>query len=499
MTGFVLAVDGGSQSTKVSVVDAAGRVHASARRPLRTYAFGPDGRAVHPDDDLWESLAATCREALTAWRAGGGDPATLVAVGLCGIRSCRALLDAGGRLVEPVLSWMDARIGRAVADLDPGVATLCSAGGYLAARLTGERRDSAASYDGLWPLDLTARDWSSDPTVVAASGIPRALLPDLVDPGGVLGHVTEDAAAATGLRAGLPVHATANDKAVEALGCGLDGDPHRSTVLSLGTYVAAMAAAPDAPEDARRWVNAAAVPGTYLHESGGVRRGMWTVTWWRRLLAEASARDGSHPGGGDEDDLRDWLERGAASVAPGSDGLVTLPDWLPPAGEPWRRGAMLGFGAEHGPHHVHRSILEGLALTMRTRVAALEDSLARDPRDVLVLSGGGARSALMRQVVADTLGRPVRPPAEPDAAGTGAAICAAVGAGLHPDFASAVAAMVRPGTLVEPDPDARRRYDALAPAYADLPDLTEAVFRRLAATSPPSTAASADSRGRLSS
>ncbi len=488
---YVLAVDGGSQSTKVSVVDLDGVVHAACRRPLRTYALGPGGRAVHPDDDLWESLAATCRDALAAFVASGGDPSQIAAVGLCGIRSCRALLDDDGRLVEPVLSWMDTRIGAPVADLDPRVATLCSAGGYLARRLTGERRDSAAAYDGLWPIDLATRDWSATSQAYAASGMRRALLPDLVDPGGLLGHVTDEAAAATGLPVGLGVHATGNDKAVEALGCGLGPDPEdRTVLLSLGTYVAAMTVgrpAPDAEsadeesaEEDRYWVNASAVPGVVLHESGGVRRGMWTTTWWRRLLAEAAVAAGADARDAEER-LLGWLETGAAEVAPGSDGLVALPDWLPPAGEPWRHGAMLGFGGEHGPHHVHRAVLEGLVLRMRGHVEAMEAALAATgagPRPLLV-SGGGSRSDLTMQIVADALGRPATRPAEPDAAGTGSAICAAVGSGLHAGWAEAVTAMVRRGDTFEPGPGAASAYDRLAAAYADLPDLTEAALRRL--------------------
>ena len=280
---LVVAIDGGSQSTKVSVIDAEGAVLASAATTLRPYLLGPEGRAVHPDDDLWDSLAIACREALGRFAAGGGDLGRIVAVGLCGIRFCRALLDAEGRLVEPVLSWMDARVSRPVADLDPRVALVASAGGYLGVRLTGERRDSAASYQGMWPLDPVTRQWSQDPDVVASTGLAEHLLPTLVDPGELLGTVTAAAAEATGLPVGLPVHATGNDKAVEALGCGLV-DPG-TTLLSLGTYIAAMTVAeehrPDAPGF---WLNGAAVPGRFLVESGGIRRGMWTVTWLRRLV-----------------------------------------------------------------------------------------------------------------------------------------------------------------------------------------------------------------------
>ena len=444
-----LAIDSGSQSTKVSVVDAAGAVLASAAAPLRSYALGPGGRAVHPDDDLWDALAAAAREALASYDGAAGD---VVAVGLCGIRFCRALLDADGLLTEPVLSWMDARVSAPVEPTD-GVATVTSAGGYLATRLTGERRDSVASHQGVLP--------------------PARLRPELVDPGELLGHVTPSASEATGIPAGLPVHATANDKAVEALGCGLV-EPG-TVLLSLGTYVTAMTVAdlPDSPGDRRTWLNDAAVPGRHLVESQGIRRGMWTVSWLRQLVSAAA------PDLVDPRAVEDWLEQGARDVPPGCGGLLTVPDWLAPGHAPHRRGVILGLDASHGPHHLHRSILEGIAMTMRGHVEAMEAALAVPPAR-LVVSGGGARSDLMTHVVADVFGRAVERPAVADAAGLGAAICAAVGHGSHPTFDAAVAAMTRPGDRFDPDPTAHAAYDELLPVHADVAPAADPVLRRLA-------------------
>ena len=210
MTPHFLAIDGGSQGAKVSIVDGAGRVQAAARVPLQPYELGPGGRAVHPGDDLWETVAQACRAALASF---AGQRHDIAAVGLCGIRSCRVLIGADGRLTEPALSWMDERVSQPVGELDPDVATVASAGGYLTIRLTGNRRDSAANYDGIWPIDIERRQWSSDPALLARLGVHAQLLPDLVDPGELLGHVTAGAAAEAGLPAGLPVFATANDKA----------------------------------------------------------------------------------------------------------------------------------------------------------------------------------------------------------------------------------------------------------------------------------------------
>lgn len=469
MTDCFLAIDGGSQSTKVSVIDETGVVRASAQVPLRPYDLGPAGRAVHPDDDLWDTLGVAVRRALGAF---AGDPRDIVAVGLCGIRFCRALMDAEGRLTEPVLSWMDARVSQPLAAPAPEVALVASAGGYLAVRLTGHRRDSAASYQGMWPIDPRTRGWSTDPAELARTGMPRHLLPELVDPGDLLGHVTAEAAESTGIPAGLPVYATANDKAVEALGSGLLQPG--VVLLSLGTYIASMTVGDLVPgEDDRYWINAAAVPGRYLYESGGIRRGMWTVSWLRQLVSAAA------PDLVDPLEVQAWLDEGAREVPPGCGGLMTLPDWLAPADAPQRRGAIVGLDGSHGPHHLHRSVVEGIVLTMREHTDRMEAALGLSP-DRLLVSGGGSRSDLMTQIVADVFGRPVERPAVADAAGLGAAICAAVGYGTHPDFEAAVKAMSRRGDVFEPDATAHAAYQEVLAVYADLRGFTDPLFQRIA-------------------
>ena len=441
---FVLAVDNGTQSTKVHVVDDSGVVHASAQHPLRPLESPRPGWVVHPDDDLWESVGAACRDALDAFAR---SPADIEAVGLCTIRYCRALLRADGTLAEPVLSWMDERVSRPHEDRDD-VAWVTTSSGYVTHRLTGQFRDSAANSRGLWPVDVETIDWSDDPRDYAATGVPREKLVDLVPPGGLLGAVTREAAAATGIPEGVPVYATANDKAVEALGAGVDDS---TVLLSLGTYIAAMTTGAGAPgDDDAVWVNFAAEPGRYLYESNGIRRGMWTVSWAADLVYPRECRDAGRP-------AETVLGEEAEAVPPGCDGLVAVLDWLAPPDAPHRRGALLGFDGSQRRGHVFRAVLEGIALTMADHIEAMERALGRDP-EVLVVSGGGAKSDLMLRMLADILDRPVRRTALDDAAGLGSAMCACVGHGIHADVDTARRAMVRPGVTVEPDPAGVRAY-----------------------------------------
>ena len=159
---------------------------------------------------------------------------------------------------------------------------------------------------------------------------------------------------------------------------------------------------------------------------------------------------------------------------------MTLLDWLAPAEAPQRRGAIVGFDGSQGRGHIHRSILEGIALTMLGHVARMERSLNRG-FTTLVVSGGGSRSDLMMQILADVFDRPTRRTAMPDAAGLGAAISAAVGAGVHPDFDTAVKRMVGVGHTFEPNRASAAAYARIGAAYSMLPEHTDPLFTQVQA------------------
>jgi xylulokinase len=471
MTTYLLAVDNGSQSTKVTIFDLRGRALASARRRLKPYDTSVPGHAVHPGDDIWDSIQEACRDVMSEF---SGNPADIAAVGLCTIRFCRALLAADGSLTEPVLSWMDERVSRAYQQSNPLTRYVTTSSGYITHRLTGQFVDAAANYQGVWPIDQDTAAWSGDPAAYTSTGMPRDMLFDLVPPGGRLGEVSRAAAGATGIPAGLPVYATANDKAVEALGSGLEEDG--TVLLSLGTYIAAMTIGSSSRSaDDSYWANFAARPGKYLYESTGIRRGMWTVSWYRTML---EGRHGEELPAGTAG-LEEALNAEASELAPGSNGLLTLPDWLAPASAVWRRGALLGFDGSQGRAHIYRSILEGIALTMANHTAAMEQALGRRLSPVLV-SGGGSRSDLMMHIVADVFHRPTRRTTVNDAAGLGAAMCAAVGHGIYPDWDTATAAMVTAGDGFAPDTRAARAYQKINKVYTGLTSFTDPLFRSMA-------------------
>jgi sugar (pentulose or hexulose) kinase len=174
----------------------------------------------------------------------------------------------------------------------------------------------------------------------------------------------------------------------------------------------------------------------------------------------------------------EYLEREAVAVPAGSDGLMTVLDWLATTDKPFRKGMMLGFDARHTRGHVYRSILEAIALTMEHHVSAMTTEL--DVRlTELVISGGGSHSPMFMQIFADVFGIPASRTVGGGGAGLGAAICAAAATGVHPSIEAAAAAMTAPRETFAPDAANGDVYRRMADTvYHDIRTHTDALFER---------------------
>jgi sugar (pentulose or hexulose) kinase len=395
-------------------------------------------------------------------------------VGLCPIRCCKVFLKSDGSLLEPVVSWMDDRAYQPYVPTAPGYAYATTTTGYIAQRFTGELKDTAANNIMLqWPIDPVTWQWSDDPALYEQFQVSREQLFALQMPGDVVGALTAEAAEATGLPAGIAVVATANDKAVEMLGSGTLGET--TALVSLGTYIAAMVHGHEYHSNPQHfWTNFASIPHRYLYESNGVRRGMWTLTWFLDLLGDEVAERAVALGLSREQ----YIEQEATQVAAGSDGLMTVLDWLATTDMPFRKGMMLGFDARHTRGHVYRSILEAIALTMKFHVDAMCGELGVQLSEIVV-SGGGANSRLFMQIFADVFGIPASRSIDGGGAAMGAAICAAVATGVHPDFETAAAHMTTPREHFQPDDVSGAVYSRMADTvYHDIRNHTDALFER---------------------
>lgn len=449
MEQYIMAIDGGSQSTKVALFDTSGREICTQTVKLRPLHLYGEGRAEHPDDDLWTSLQQASREMFEKF---SGDKNAIIGVGLGSIRCCRALIKADGNLAAPVQNWMDIRLSEPYRHEDDAVRYVTTSTGYLSYRLTGETRDTRSNYVGPWPIDPQTLEWYEDGETFDSYTTPRKMLFELVDPSSILGHITPAASEATGIPAGLPVVATANDKAVEGLGAGLVNDG--TVLVSLGTYITSMMVGDEYhPDSVHYWSNPGATPGMFLYESNGIRHGMATITWIKDLLGsdivQAAEEHSLSP--------EAYLNQLAADVPVGCDGLYTVLHWLARPTRPHERGMMIGFNGSHKGAHMFRSVLEGIAFTMKNHAQAMCDERGVELTH-LIVSGGGSNGELFMQIFADVFAVPAHRNAVNGSASLGAAICTALALGVYPNRQAAIEHMVRRKDTFQPVPENAELY-----------------------------------------
>jgi sugar (pentulose or hexulose) kinase len=329
--------------------------------------------------------------------------------------------------------------------------------GYLTYRLVGRFVDSVGCQVGYVPFDYKDLRWAAMSNWKwQAVPMDPGLLPDLAPPASPLGEISAEASAATGIPAGLPLIAAGADKACEVLGAGCL-EPYRGC-LSYGTtatintthqrYVEPIPLIPPFPS---------AVPGAYCLEFQ-IYRGFWMVSWFKQEFGHHEQRLAEERGVEPEALFDELVEQ----VPPGSMGLVLQPYWSPgiKIPGPEAKGAIIGFGDVHTRAHVYRAILEGLAYALREGKERSERRSGVAMTELRV-SGGGSQSDAAMQLTADIFGLPAARPHLYETSGLGAAIDAAVGLGLQPDFPTAVAAMTRVSRVFEPIPANRAIYDGL--------------------------------------
>jgi xylulokinase len=199
--------------------------------------------------------------------------------------------------------------------------------------------------------------------------------------------------------------------------------------------------------------------------------GNYLPTWFRRQFGPAEAA-----GAPDAE-----LEAAAREVPAGSEGLLTVPYWnaaQTPHWDPHASGVMFGWRGAHTKAHAYRSVLEGIAQEVRLQLDGLEGATGNRVRSIRAM-GGGIRSRLFSQILADVLERPLELCAEPEISALGAAVVAMAGIGAYPDLGTASKAMTRIGQRIEPDPAVADLYGRLRGVHGRLYPQLRDVMRDL--------------------
>lgn len=490
MAENLLAIDCGTQSVRAIIFDAQGNLLAKHRVPIEPYFSNAPGLAEQQPEVYWNALCLACQG---LWKQNKKIKNSIAAVALTTQRSTVVNLDKNGKPLRSAIVWLDQRQSQKIpsikgfwgtafklAGAKPTVEYLqreCEANwiaanqpeiwekthkyvflsGYLTYQLTNRFVDSVGCQVGYMPFDYKTQNWAGkNHWYWQALEIQPEKLVELIEVGQPLGKISDRAAEALGIPVGLPLIASAADKACEVLGAG-SLEPNIAC-LSYGTtatintthekYIEIIPLIPPYP---------AAVPRLYNLELQ-IYRGYWMVSWFKHEfgLREQHLADEK---GIEAEELFDDLVN---SVRPGSQGLVLQPYWSPGLRHPGpeARGAIIGFSDVHTRAHLYRAILEGLAYALREGKDRTEGR-THTKIDQIRVAGGGSQSNAAMQLTADIFGMPVSRPHIYEASGLGAAINGAVGCGLHADYPSALSAMTHLGETFLPNRNVHEIYNHL--------------------------------------
>jgi xylulokinase len=457
---------------------------AEEHEPFRSPQLG---WAEQDPRDWWRACGIAVRRALAKF---GKDGAAIDCVGFSGQMHGAVLLDSQDEVVRPALIWCDQRTEAQVRELSElfgtdrliqltcnppltnftltkllwvrenephnwqRVAHVMLPKDYVRFRLTGERAIDMADASGTLMLDVARRAWSAE--VLSKTGIDRALLPALGESPDICGKISATAAAATDLKEGTPVVAGAGDQAAGAVGMGIVRPGTVSATIGTSGVVFAATDSPALDLLGRLHTFCHAVPQRW-HVMGVTQAAGLSLRWFRD-------RFGTGP-----DDGRDPYERlaeEAATAPPGSDGVLWAPYLMgerTPHLDPNARAALVGLAASHTRAHVIRSILEGVAFSLRDSFTIFAEM--KVPVNRIRLGGGGARSSLWRQIQADVYGQAVEIVEAEEGAAYGAAILAGVGAACWKSVDEACDAVVRTAQQVQPNPQDTATLDQVYQSY----------------------------------
>jgi xylulokinase len=495
---LLLGIDISTTGAKALLIDQDGRVVVSATAPLTLSTPRPLWSEQDPHQ-WWNGISESIRQVLSEAEISGDG---ITAIGLTGQMHGLVLLDEAGEILRPAILWNDQRTGpqcermRTILgrerliqitgnDALPGFTApkilwvqeneaeifsrarhILLPKDYIRFKLTGEYAVDRAGGSGTILFDLKERTWSSE--VLEALQVPAEWLPPTYEGTQVTGEISSQAAGETGLAAGTPVVGGAGDQAAQAVGVGAV-DPG-IIALTLGTSGVVFAPTAECMIQPEGGLHAFchALPGRW-HMMGVMLSAGGSLQWYRDTFTpELSFAE---------------LISEVQEVPPGSEGLIFLPYLTgerTPHPDPLARGGWIGLTIRHRRAHLTRAVLEGVAYGLKDSFNLIQ-AVGLGAVEQVRISGGGSKSELWQQILADVLGFELVTVNTTEGAAFGAALLAGVGARIFPDVASACKDTIRLTGSTQPSA-AQHAYREYYPHYQELYPALAEEFSAMAST-----------------
>ncbi|WP_099828213.1 FGGY-family carbohydrate kinase [Oceaniglobus indicus] len=481
---YLLGLDAGNTVIKAVLFDLTGR--QIAMHGLDGQSASPAPGHVERDlNELWRNAGQAIRGCIDK---AGIAPGDIAAIGCAGHGNGLYLLDREGAPLIGIQS-LDSRASDLAADLKArhgdalfdiclqapwpsqtpvllawikahrpdlyeraGTALMCK--DFIGFRLTGNRFADTSDMSGAGLTALPSGEYDAD--LMALYGLDDAmhLLPDLLDPAQIAGHVTESAARETGLVAGIPVVAGFFDVVSSALGAGA-GSPGDASVI-VGSWGINQVFVTEPSRNRDVFMASRFGEGRFIEIESSATSAA-NLEWYVREFVERGAH---------HDDPFGQCNEAVGAITPRVDDPIYHPFLYGARLNATARAGFYGIAGWHGEGHILRALFEGVAFEHRRHIEVLKASGAAFDR--AILSGGGARSPHWPQIFADVLGIPVTTAEAQETGALGAAIGAGIGAGLFDSYETGVSAMTRKGAEFRPDTAMRDHYDRRYRLFTEL-------------------------------
>ena len=485
----VLTLDYGTQSVRAALIDKKGEIKVIIKEQYKPAYFSKEKGFAEQNPDFYWDLTIKCLKELA--QKGKEYLDDIVGSTVTTFRDSSVQLDKDLKPIRPSILWLDQRMAEAkekmpllhraafklvgmnntielnrrrtiahwLKENEPETWNktykYVNISTYLIYKLTGLLVDSAASLTGHYPINFKKKKWYKEGALKGRIfGIPNRMLPDIKQPGEVLGTISDAVAEECGLPKGIKVIATGSDKACETVGLGaLSRD---IGAISYGT-ASTIEVSNQKYHEPEKFLPAypAAVPGWYNMDVQ-IYRGYWMLTWFSREFASELVNEAKIQ----EMAVEEILNSKLSTIPPGSDGLVLQPYWGPGLSRPLAKGAIIGFSDVHTMVHLYRAIIEGIAYALREGLESIEKSQKHKIKSIMI-SGGGSQSDAICQITSDIFGLPVSRVQTFETTSLGAAIATFVGLGEFKSVEEAMQSMSRITSTFTPDEKAHKQYNYL--------------------------------------